>query len=83
MVAGEAKVGSIYKDGLVEKQLKIGDSYTIPVAIHIDGSCSYRINVWIVSTFVNQNLTRIINVSTFVSQNPTHLLFVLGRPTRI
>ncbi|RVW97349.1 Vicilin-like seed storage protein [Vitis vinifera] len=36
---GEAKVGSIYNDQLVEKQLKIGDLYTIPA-----GSAFYLVN---------------------------------------
>lgn len=39
VVAGEAKVGSIYNDELVEKQLKIGDLYTIPA-----GSAFYLVN---------------------------------------
>lgn len=39
MITGEAKVGSIYKDELVEKQLKIGDLYTIPA-----GSAFYLVN---------------------------------------
>ena len=47
--------------------------------IRVNGSCSCRVNVRIVSTFVNPNPTRIINVSTFANPNPTHLLFVLVR----
>lgn len=39
MFAGEAKVGCIYKDELVERQLKIGDLYRIPA-----GSAFYLLN---------------------------------------
>ena len=53
------------------------------VTIRVNGSCSCRVNVRIVSTFVNSNPTRILNVSTFANPNPTHLLFVLDRSTRI
>ena len=35
------------------------------VAIRVDRSCSCRVNVRIISIFVNRNATRIINVSTF------------------
>ena len=51
------------------------------VVICVDESCSCRVNVRIVSTFVIPNLTRIINVSTFANLNITHLLFVLGKST--
>ena len=55
----------------------------VGVAIRVNGSCSCRVNVRIVSTFANPNPTRIINVSTFANLNPTHLLFVLGGSTQI
>ena len=42
------------------------------------GSCPYRVNIRIVSAFVNPNPTRIINVSIFTNLNSTYLLFVLG-----
>ena len=57
--------------------------YWLRVAIRVYGSCSCRVNVQIVSTFSNPNLTRIINVSTFANPNPTHLFFVLDRSTQI
>ena len=53
------------------------------VAIHVDGSCSYRVNIRIVLTFTNPNPIRIINVLTFVNPNPINLLFVLDRLTRM
>ena len=51
--------------------------------IRIDGSCSCHVNVRIVSIFVNLNPIQIINVSIFANTNPTHLLFILGKSTRI
>ena len=55
------------------------------VAIRVDRSCSCRVNVQIVSIFVNRNPTRIINVSIFANSNSnsTYLLFALGSSTRI
>ena len=53
------------------------------MSIRVNRPCLYRVNVQIVSTFVNLNPTRIINVSTFANSNPINLLFVLGRSTRI
>ena len=51
--------------------------------IRVDGSYSCCVNIRIMLTFANPNLTRIINVSTFSNPNLTHLLFVLGGSTRI
>ena len=53
------------------------------VAIRVHGSCSCCVNVRLVSIFANPNPTRIINLSSFTNPNPTHLLFVVGRSTRI
>ena len=53
------------------------------MVIYVYGSCSCRVNIWIMSIFVNSNPIRIINVSIFVNQNPTHLLSMIGRSTRI
>lgn len=41
LVAGEAKLGFIYKDDLAERRLKAGDVYIIPA-----GSPFYLVNVW-------------------------------------
>ena len=73
---------------MVLRLAKNGERYgrqdlLVGVAIRVHGSCSCRVNVRIVSTFINPNPTRIINVSTFANSNPTQLLFVLGRSTRI
>ena len=48
------------------RQVREGE---VGVAIRVNGSCSCRVNVLIVSTFANPN--------------PTYLLFVLGGSTRI
>ena len=53
----------------------------VGVVIRVDGSCSCRVNIRIVSIFVNPNPTRIINVSIFANPNLTHLLFVLDMST--
>ena len=57
--------------------------FLLGVVICVNGSCLCRVNVWIVSTFANPNLTRIINMSTFANPNSTYLLFMLGGSTRI
>ena len=61
----------------IKKMSRVG------VPIRVNGSCSCRVNVRIVSTFANPNPTRIITVSTFANSNPTRLLFVFGWSTRI
>ena len=62
---------------------EVNDEYLIEVVIRVDGSYSCRVNVRIMSIFVNPNSTRIINVLTFANPNSTHLLFVLSMLTRI
>ena len=55
----------------------------VGVVIRVCGSCFCRVNVGIVSIFVNPNPIQIINMSTFANLNPTYLLFMLDRSTRI
>ena len=63
--------------GIDTREQKLG------MVIRVNGSYSCRVNIRIVSTFVNPNPTRIINMSIFANPNPAYLLFVLGRSTRI
>ena len=49
------------------------------LVIYVYGSYLCRVNIWIMSIFINSNPIRIINMSIFVNANPTHLLSVIGR----
>ena len=53
------------------------------MVIYVNESYSCRVNIWIMSIFVNPNPIRIINMSIFVNPNPTYLLSVIGRSRQI
>ena len=58
-------------------------SLLLGMIIRIDGSCSCRINVSIISISVNLNPIQIINVLIFANPSSIHLLFVSDKLTLI